>query len=104
MVAAAVAASVGSNRIHEVEGIGFGTSQAEPTLEGTLSVAQSAIGALPKPPAGPLVAERGEFYEEPVAVIDASFGSEFKYIESIGERRVVEIAHHAAYAARTLLP
>jgi hypothetical protein len=103
MVAAAVGTSVSSNRIREVTGIGFGTSHAEPTLEETLSVAKSAIAALPTSPEGPVVAERGEFYEEPVTVIDASFGPEFKYVESVGERRTVEIAHHAAYAARTLL-
>ena len=103
MVAADVAAGVGSNRVREVTGMGFATSRAEPTLRETLSIVEGAIASLPAPPAGPIVAERGEFYEEPVGMIDASFGPEFKYVESIGERRVVEIAHHAAYAARTLL-
>jgi hypothetical protein len=103
MVAAAVAASVGSNRVREVDGMGFATSRAEPTLGGTLSVAEGAIATLPAPPDGPVVAERGEFYEEPEGMIDASFGPEFKYVESIGERRTIEIAHHAAYAARTLI-
>ncbi|MEM4782161.1 MAG: DUF2209 family protein [Halalkalicoccus sp.] len=103
MVAAAVAASVGSNRIREVTDIGFATSRAEPTLRETLSVTEGALGALSEPPAGPVVAERGEFYEEPASMIGASFGPEFKYVESIGERRAIGIAHHAAYAARTLI-
>lgn len=103
MVAAAVAASVGSNRIHEVTGIGLETSRAEPTLEATLSVATRAVARLPEPPKGAVVAERGEFYEEPETVINTSFGPEFKYVESVAERRTVEIAHHAAYAARALI-
>ncbi|KYH25365.1 hypothetical protein HAPAU_20350 [Halalkalicoccus paucihalophilus] len=103
MVAAAVAAGVGSNRIHEVTGIGFATSRAEPALEHLLSVVEEALGALSDPPEGPVVAERGEFYEEPATVIGASFGPKFKYVESVAERRTVEIAHHAAYAARTLI-
>ncbi len=103
MVAAAVAARVGSNRIREVRGIGFATSRADPALEHLLSVVEGALGALPEPPAGPVVAERGEFYEEPARVIGAAFGPEFKYVESVAERRTVEIAHHAAYAARTLI-
>ncbi|MDL5360874.1 DUF2209 family protein [Halalkalicoccus sp. NIPERK01] len=103
MVAAAVAASVGSNRVREVGGIGFATSRDDPALEHVLSVVDGALGALPDPPAGPVVAERGEFYGEPATTVGAAFGPEFKYVESIGERRAVEIAHHAAYAARTLL-
>lgn len=103
MVAAAVAASVGSNRIREVTGIGLATSRMEPTLENTLSVAARAVAKLPNPPEGAIVAERGEFYEEPEPVVDASFDPEFKYVESVAERRTVEVAHHAAYAARTLI-
>ncbi len=103
MVAAAVAARVGSNRISEVGGIGFATSRADPSLEHLFSVVEEALGALPAPPEGSVVAERGEFYEEPESIVDASFDPEFKYVESVGERRTVEIAHHAAYAARTLL-
>lgn len=103
MVAAAVDAGVGSNRVREVTGIGFATSRTDPALEHLLSVVEDALGALPDPPEGPVVAERGEFYEEPEAVIGASFDSEFKYAESVAERRTIEIAHHAAYAARTLI-
>ncbi|WP_169312205.1 DUF2209 family protein [Halalkalicoccus jeotgali] len=103
MVGAAVAASVGSNRIREVTGIGLATSRLEPTLEATLSIADEAIGALPDLPEGPVVAERGEFYEEPERAVGASFAPEFKYVESIGERRTIEIAHHAAYATRALI-
>ena len=103
MVAAAVAARVGPNRLRDVEGIGFATSHGQPTLENTVSVSANAVAALPVVPPGPVVAERGEFYEEPAIGIEPAFEPGFKYVESIAERKTVEVAHHAAYAARELL-
>jgi hypothetical protein len=103
MVAAAVAATIDSSRLRGVDGMGFATSRGQPTLENTLSLSADAVDALPIPPAGSVVAERGEFYEEPVIGVDPAFDAPFKYVESIGERRTVEVAHHAAYAARELL-
>ena len=103
MVGAAVAARVGSNRIDDITGIGFGTSRREPTFENALALTREAVGDLPNPPAGPIVAEHGEFYEEPPHAVGVSFDTEFKYVESIAERKTVEAAHFAAYAARKLL-
>jgi hypothetical protein len=103
MVAAAVAATVDSNRLRDVGGMGFATSHGQPTLENTLAVAADSVSALPIVPPGPVVAERGEFYEEPAIGVAPSFDAGFKYVESIAERRTVEVAHHAAYAARELL-
>lgn len=103
MVAAAVAASVDSSRIETIHGIGFGTSPRAPTRANAVSIVQDAIGDLPEPPDGLIVAERGEFYEEPADTVGASFENAFKYVESIAERQTVQAAHHAAYAARKLL-
>lgn len=103
MVGAAVAARVGSNRINSISGMGFGTSRRQPTLEHTASLISQAVADLPEPPAGPIVAERGEFYEEPAHTMKIRLDAEFKYVESIAERKTVNTAHHAAYAARNLL-
>lgn len=105
MVAAAVAATVDSNRLRGIDGIGFGTSRREPSLSNTIRVVTKAIDQLPEPPRGPVIAERGEFYDEPAWTITSSLAPdlEFKYVESIAERRTVEAAHHAAYAARSLI-
>lgn len=105
MVAAAVAAHIDSTRIRRVDGIGLTTSKRDPSLEHTVGVIAGALDDLPEPPTGRVVAERGEFYEEPAWTVDGSLPAdlEFKYVESIGERRTVEIAHHAAYAVRNLL-
>ena len=103
MVAAAVHARVDSSRIRSVEGMGFAAAREGPTLEATVALAAEAVGDLPTPPQGPVVAEGGEFYEEPADRVGLSFQPDFKYVESIGERETVQAAHHAAYAARDLL-
>ena len=103
MVAAAVHATIDSTRIRSVHGIGFATASAEPTREATVRLAVAAVADLPTPPECVVVAERGEFYEEPAARVEVNFPTEFKYVESIGQRETVQAAHHAAYAARGLL-
>lgn len=103
MVAAAVHARVGTNRIRSVEGMGLACSHREPALEATVAVVADAVAALPAPPEGPVVAEHGEFYGEPADRVELSLRPEFKYVESIAERETVQAAHHAAYAARELV-
>ncbi len=103
MVAAAVHARIGSTRVRSVEGMGFAAAREGPTLEATVGLAAEAVGKLPEPPDGPIVAEGGEFYEASADRVGLSFQPEFKYVESIGERETVQAAHHAAYAARDLL-
>lgn len=103
MVAAAVHADVGSDRIHGVLGVGFAASRDRPTLDATLAVASDAVSRLPATPGGPVVTEHGEFYEEPTDTVALWFRPGFKYIESIAERETVQAAHHAAYAARELV-
>ena len=103
MVAAAVHARIDSTRIRTVEGTGFAVAREGPTLDATVGLVATAVGDLPEPPDGPVVAEHGEFYEEPAERVGLSFRPEFKYVESVGERETVQAAHHAAYAARDLL-
>ena len=52
---------------------------------------------------GVLVCERGEFYGSPAWQVEAALGRKFKYAESIGERRAIEVAHHASLAVHRLL-
>ncbi|SHL69431.1 hypothetical protein SAMN05444342_4429 [Haladaptatus paucihalophilus DX253] len=100
MVAAAVHATVGTTRLHSVQGMGFAVSYHEPTLSATTGVVAEAVS---DPSAEPIVAERGEFYEEPEWMVEQYLEPDFKYVESIAERETVQAAHHAAYAARKLL-
>ncbi len=101
-VAAAIHATVGTTRLHSVQGMGFAVSHAKPALSATKVVAD-AVCDLPDPTAAPIIAERGEFYEEPIWMVEQYFEPEFKYVESIAERETVQAAHHAAYTARKLL-
>ena len=102
MVAAAVHAGVGTDCLRTVEGMGFATSDGQPTFENAARVVADAVRDLPEPPDGPVVAEHGEFYEAPEVKVEQFLGPSFKYVESIAERKTVEAAHHAAYAARKL--
>jgi hypothetical protein len=105
MVAAAVHATVGSARIEAVEGMGLARSRREPTLRAVAGVVADAVADLPAPPAGHVVAEHGEFYEEPPVTVKGHLGvgPTFKYVESVAERQTVQAAHHAAYAVRRLV-
>ncbi|HEY3422358.1 MAG TPA: DUF2209 family protein [Methanocellaceae archaeon] len=51
---------------------------------------------------GILVTE-GEFYNYPEWRVEAIMGRKFKYAESVGERKALEIAHHVSLAAHRLL-
>jgi hypothetical protein len=103
MVAAAVHATVGTDRIRTVEGMGFATSRSEPTLSAVTDLVGVTTGELAEPTDAPVVAEHGEFYEEPAWQVAQHLEREFKYVESIAERETVQAAHHAAYGARNLL-
>jgi hypothetical protein len=52
---------------------------------------------------GILVTEGGEFYGFPEWRVEAALGRKFKYAESIGERRAIEVAHHVSRAVHRLL-
>jgi hypothetical protein len=52
---------------------------------------------------GVLVTGRGEFYGFPEWRVEAALDRKFKYAESIGERRAIEVAHHVSLAVHHLL-
>ncbi len=81
MVAAAVNATVGTTRVQRVRGIGFAVSYEQPTLSAIIELVAEALGELPEPADGPVVAERGEFYEEPEWMVEQHLEPEFKYVE-----------------------
>ena len=47
--------------------------------------------------------EKEDMYNEPQWVPDSMFSLKFKYQESMGERRAIELAHHISLSARNLL-
>ncbi|MGA9141064.1 MAG: DUF2209 domain-containing protein [Methanocella sp.] len=52
---------------------------------------------------GLIVSEHGEFYGYPEWRVEVMLGRKFKYAESIGERRAIEVAHHVSLAVHRLL-
>lgn len=52
---------------------------------------------------GVVITERGEFYNYPEWRVEAILGRKFKYAESIGERKAIDIAHHISLAAHRML-
>ncbi len=101
MVCAAVSTSVTGDHVDEVSSIDYEVRDTpeDPTFE---VVAETVAAAAPDD-RGPVVAERGEFYGEPDWIVEGAVGAEFKYVETISERKAVQIAHHAAYAGRNLV-
>jgi len=52
---------------------------------------------------GTIITEHGEMYNQPERVVASMFPCDFKYQESLGERRAIELAHHISLCARNLL-
>ncbi|MCK5661007.1 MAG: DUF2209 family protein, partial [Methanosarcinales archaeon] len=50
-----------------------------------------------------IVTEKGDFFNEDEWRINTMMPFDFKYLESIGERRTVEMAHHVSISTRDLL-
>jgi len=52
---------------------------------------------------GAIVTEPGEFYNYQEWRVEAILGRKFKYAESVGERKAIEVAHHVSLAVHRML-
>jgi len=52
---------------------------------------------------GTIITEPGEFYNYPEWRVEAILGRKFKYAESVGERKAIEVAHHVSLAVHRML-
>lgn len=104
MVCAAVAVELKADAVDSVEGMEFDVldTEREPTFEVVVENVSRAVSRVGTEEEVTVVAERGEFYNKPDWIVEGALGTEFKYVETIGERKAVDIAHHAAYAVRNL--
>ena len=106
MVCSAVAVELKTDSVDGVEGMEFDVldTEREPTFEVVVeNVSQAVSRVNTRGEDTVIVAEEGEFYNKPDWIVEGALGTEFKYIETIGERKAVDIAHHAAYAVRKLM-
>jgi len=100
LVCVAIAAALSPLNIQHIADLKIARRfAAAPDFEAIAAVVVAAAGRFE----GVLVSERGEFYNFPEWRVEAALGRKFKYAESIGERRALEVAHHVSLAAHRLL-
>lgn len=103
MVCAAVAASVTADHIEKVNQITIRSfrSRSPPDIPYVVKMIEETVSELKFK--GTIVTEAGDMYNKPQWVIDSMFSYDFKYQESLSERRCIEIAHHVSLGSRKLL-
>ncbi|MDY7082828.1 MAG: DUF2209 family protein [Halobacteria archaeon] len=105
MVCAAVSVELNPNSIDAVEEIKFDfvDTAHEPSFDVIVEVISNTVERITDDHDAVVVTEKGEFYNKPEWVVEGAIEHDFRYVETIGERKAVEVAHNAAYAARNLL-
>ncbi|MGB3944676.1 MAG: DUF2209 domain-containing protein [Methanothrix sp.] len=99
MVSASVAARISPEGIERMRGMRLVPMVAESVdLEVVIGLVEDSILGL----SGVVLAERGDLYNLERWRVESILGREFKYPESRGERRAMEVAHHASFAGRRL--
>lgn len=103
MVCAAVAVSVSASHIEKVEQISIRPFwlEAAPEIVDIVHIIEETIQELQSE--GTIVTEQGDMYNQPQWLVEGMFSRGFKYQESLGERRAIELAHHISFSSRNLL-
>lgn len=100
MVSASVAARISPEGIERTWRIRLVPLVAESVeMEVVIGLIEDSIRGQP----GVVLAERGDLYNLARWRVESILGREFKYPESRGERRAIELAHHASFAGRKLV-
>ena len=99
LVCAAVSATISPFSVQRIEDMRILAQESEDiSVDVIVEVIQKAAARFE----GIIVTE-GEFYNYPEWRVEAILGRKFKYGESAGERKEIEIAHYASLAASRLL-
>lgn len=103
MVCAAVAASITADHVEKVNQIAIRSfrSRSAPDIPYVVKMIEDTVSELRF--SGTIVTEAGDMYNKPQWLIDSMFSDDFKYQESLSERRCIEIAHHVSLSSRKLL-
>ena len=100
MVSASVAARISPEGVERTRRMRLVPRVAESVdMEVVIGLMEESVRGL----SGVVLAERGDLYNLERWRVESILGREFKYPESRGERRAVEIAHHTSFAGRRLL-
>lgn len=103
MICAAVAASVTPDHVEKVNQISIRSFREDsaPDVPMVVRMIEDTVSEIRFN--GTIVTEPGDMYNRPQWLIDSMFTMDFKYEESLSERRCMEIAHHVSLSARNLL-
>ena len=100
MVSASVAARISPEGIERTRRIRLVPLVAESVeMEVVVGLIEDSVRGL----SGVVLAEKGDLYNLERWRVESILGREFKYPESRGERRAIELAHHASFASRKLV-
>ncbi len=100
MVSASVAARISPEGIERTRRMRLVPLVAESVeMEVVIELIEDSVRGLP----GIVLAEKGDLYNLERWRVESILGREFKYPESRGERRAIELAHHASFAGRKLV-
>lgn len=100
MVSASVLAKISPEGIERTRRIRLVPLVAESVeMEVVIELIEDSVRGLP----GIVLAEKGDLYNLERWRVESILGREFKYPESRGERRAIELAHHASFAGRKLV-
>jgi len=103
MVCAAVAVTVSADHIEKINQIAIKPFRMESAPEVTDIARIIEDTAKEIEFEGMIVTEQGEMYNRPQWIAASMFSRDFKYQESLGERRAIELAHHVSLSARNVL-
>ena len=100
MVSASVAARINPEGIEKTRRMRLVPLVAESVdMEVVIGLIEESVRGL----SGVVLAEKGDLYNLERWRVESILGREFKYPESRGERRAIELAHHASFAGRKLV-
>lgn len=103
MVCAAVSVTVSSDhieKINQITIIPFWMDSA-PEITDIVQIIEDTVRQIEFK--GTIIAEQGDLYNRPEKIAASMFSRDFKYQESLGERRAIELAHHVSLSARNVL-
>jgi len=100
MVSASVSARISPEGIEKTRKMRLVPLVAESVeMEVVIELIEDSIRGL----SGVVLAEKGDLYNLERWRVESILGREFKYPESLGEKRAIELAHHASFAGRKLV-
>lgn len=100
MVCAAVVVKISPESIEKIYDMKLVPQVSESIdLDVVVTLIEKAVRGL----SGVVIAEKGDLYNQERWKIECILSRQFKYPESLGERRAIEFAHHASFAGRNLM-